>query len=138
MLASLQYPVNSFGASAPVAAHRWLNALTTGRSEDLISRVGQINVVITTEQQYFIDPTMNDIIDGTFHIFGKATRVISKGGDENISLLRKAHALGQFKSLLPTIQEAMSQFANELGYSGDSSTEIQGPAIQVIPIAIFS
>ena len=103
----------------------------------MISWVGQINVVITTEQQYFIDPTMNDIIDGTFRVFGKATRVIPKGGDENISLLRKA-PLGQFKSLLPTIQEVMSQFANELGYSGESSTEIQGPAIQVIPIAIFS
>ena len=114
-----------------------LSALTTGGSQDLISRVGQINVVITTEQQYYIDPTMNDIINGTFRVFGKATRVIPKGGDENISLLRKA-PLGQFKSLLPTIQEAMSQFFNELGYSGDSSTEIQGPAIQVIPIAIFS
>ncbi len=114
-----------------------LHALTTGGSQDLISKVGQINVVITTEQQYFIDPTMNDIIDGTFRVFGKASRVIPEPNDENIDLLRKA-PLGQFKSLLPTIQEAMSQFAHELGYSGDSSTEIQGPAIQVIPIAIFS
>ena len=114
-----------------------LNALTTGGSQDLISRIGQINVVITTEQQYFIDPTMNDIIDGTFRVFGKATRVIPNGGDENISLLRKA-PLGQIKTLLPGIQEAMSQLSNELDYSGDSSTEIQGPAIQVIPIAIFS
>ena len=114
-----------------------VEALTSGESRDLVSRIGDINVVITTEQEYFIDPTMNDVIDGTFRVFGKATRVIPKGGDENISLLRKA-PLGQFKSLLPTIQEAMSQFSNELGYSGDSSTEIQGPAIQVIPIAIFS
>ncbi len=114
-----------------------LNALTTGGSQDLVSRVDEIKVVITTEQQYFIDPTMNDIIDGTFRVFGKVSRVIPKGCDESISLLRKA-PLGQFKNLLPTFQEAMSQFSEELGYSGDSSTEIPGPAIQVIPIAIFS
>lgn len=114
-----------------------LSALTTGGSQDLVSKIGEIRVVITTEQQYFIDPTMNDTIDGTFRVFGKASRVIQGDGSESISLLRKA-PLGQFKNLLPTIQEAMSQFTKELGYSGDSSTEIQGPAIQVIPIAIFS
>lgn len=114
-----------------------LNALTTGGSQDLVSKAGEISIVITTEQQYFIDPTMNDIIDGTFRVFGKASRVIPAGGSESISLLRKA-PLGQFKNLLPTIQETMSQFTKEMGYSGDSSTEIQGPAIQVIPIAIFS
>ncbi len=114
-----------------------VKALASGESRDLVSRIGDTSVVITTEQQYFVDPTMNDIIDGTFRVFGKATRVIPALNDENISLLRKA-PLGQFKALLPTIQEAMSQFTSELGDSGDSSTEIQGPAMQVIPIAIFS
>ena len=113
-----------------------LSALTSGESRDLVSRIGETNVVITTEQQYFNDPTMNDIIDGTFHIFGKATRVIPKGDDATISLLRKA-PLGQFKAILPAIAEAMSQFES-LGQSGDPTTEIQGPAIQVMPIAIFS
>ena len=114
-----------------------VKALTSGESRDLVSRIGDMNVVITTEQQYFNDPTMNDVIDGTFRVFGKASRVIPEPNDENINLLRKT-PLGQFRTILPTIQEAMSQFANEVGYSGDSPTEIQGPAIQVIPIAIFS
>lgn len=114
-----------------------VKALTSGESRDLVSRIGEINVVITTEQQYFNDPTMNDVIDGTFRVFGKVSRVIPECNDESINLLRKA-PLGQFKSLLPTIQEAMSQFAKELGDSGDSPTDIQGPAMQVIPIAIFS
>ena len=114
-----------------------VKALTSGESRDLVSRIGDMNVVITTEQQYFNDPTMNDVIDGTFRVFGKASRVIPEPNDENINLLRKT-PLGQFRTILPTIQEAMSQFANEVGYSGDSPTEIQGPAIQVIPIAICS
>lgn len=113
-----------------------LNALTSGESRDLVSKVGETNVVITTEQQYFNDPTMNDIIDGTFHVFGKATRVIPKGDDATISLLRKT-PLGQFKAILPVIAEAASHFES-LGPSEDPTTEIQGPAIQVMPIAIFS
>ena len=114
-----------------------MKALTSGQSRDLVSRIGDINVVITTEQQYFNDPTMNDVIDGTFRVFGKASRVIPEPNGENIDLLRKT-PLGQFKTIVPTIQEAMSQFTNEMGYSGDSSTAIHGPAIQVSPIAIFS
>ena len=114
-----------------------VKALTSGESRDLVARIGDMNVVITTEQQYFNDPTMNDVIDGTFRVFAKASRVIREPNDEKINLLRKT-PLGQFETLLPTIQKAMSQFLNEVGYSGDSSTEIQGPAIQVIPIAIFS
>ena len=114
-----------------------VKALTSGKSLDLVSRIGDINVIITTEQQYFNEPTMNDVIDGTFRVFGKASRVIPEPNDENIDLLRKA-PLGQFNSLLPAIREAMGEFTNKLGHSGDSSTEIQGPAIQVIPIAIFS
>ena len=114
-----------------------VKALTSGESRDLVSRIGDINVVITTEQQYFNDPTMNDVIDGTFRVFGKASRVIPELNGENIDLLRKT-PLGQFKTILPVIQEAMGQFTNSMGDSGDSSTAIPGPAIQVSPIAIFS
>ena len=93
-----------------------LDALTSGDSRDLVSKVDEINVVITTEQQYFSDSTMNDVIDGTFRVFGKASRVIPKGSDENINLLRKA-PLGQFKAILPSIQEAISQSAESWGQS---------------------
>ena len=85
-----------------------VKALTSGESRDLVSSIGEINVVITTEQRYFNDPTMNDVIDGTFRVFGKASRVIPERNDEGINLLRKS-LLGQFKALLPPIQEGMSQ-----------------------------
>ena len=35
-----------------------VKALTSGESRDLVSRIGDINVIITTEQQYFNDPSM--------------------------------------------------------------------------------
>ena len=79
-------------------ADSMLKALTSGASRDLVAVIGEINVVITTEQQYFSDSTMNDVIDGTFRVFGKATRVVAKDNNETISLLRKA-PLGQFQSV---------------------------------------
>ena len=45
--------------------------------------------VLTTEQNYFIDATMNDVIDGTFRVFGKATRVIPGEKEGSINLLAK-------------------------------------------------
>lgn len=114
-----------------------LTALTTGSSRDLVSKIHETNIVISTEQQYFNDPTMNDVIDGTFRVFGKVSRVVPKGKAETIGLLRKS-PLGQFQLLLPIIQQAMSQFSNQIGDTGDLATEIEGPAVQVIPIAIFS
>ena len=119
-----------------------LEALTTGDSQDLISNLGGINVVVTTERQYFVDPTMNDIIDGTFRVFGKVIRIIGEDSADTISLLRKA-PFGQFKALIVAFEELINQLSNDLRYSdettdGNTSIEIQGPAVQVVPIAIFS
>ena len=82
-----------------------VKALTSGESRDLVSRIGDINVIITTEEQYFNDPTMNDVIDGTFRVFGKASRVIPELNDENIDLLRKT-PLGQCRTFLPAISRS--------------------------------
>ena len=62
-------------------------ALRDDKSQDFIAELGDMNVVLTTDQDYFIDPTMNDVIDGQFLVFGKATRVIPLGSDDTINLL---------------------------------------------------
>jgi len=93
--------------------------------------------VITLEQQYLSDPTMADLVDGTFRVVGKLIRVVDEG-DEPISLNRKS-AMGK---LPPTILGEMKQaFASpDLGGFAFRTLEweIPGPAIQVLPIAIFA
>ena len=74
------------------------SAVTAEGSQDFIAEMDCLRVVLTTEQDYFIDPSMNDIIDGTFRVFGKTTRVVSDNA-EKISLLRKT-ALGKFGSIV--------------------------------------
>lgn len=93
--------------------------------------------VITLEQQYLNDPTMADLVDGTFRVVGKVTRVVGPE-DEPISLNRKS-AMGK---LPPSVMEQMKQAFEGPDFSGFAfrslEWEIDGPAIQVIPIAIFA
>ena len=83
-----------------------------------------------------MDPTMNDVIDGTVRVMGKVPRVLIDSSDESISLLRKS-AIGRFPGLVEQFGTAMPNI-DGLGSGGEVETEIAGPAMQVNPIAIFS
>ncbi len=111
-----------------------LRAVTAEGSEDMIAEVGKMRLVLTTERRYFIDPSMNDIIDGTFRVFGKATRIIVDDSD-GISLLRKT-ALGKFGRVVTELGMAMAK-AQDSGFRGSLESQIDGPTMQVYPIAIF-
>lgn len=112
-----------------------LEALTKGGAEDLVAEWGNMRAVLTTERSYFSDPTMNDVIEGTFRIFGKATRVIPEGSSDRINLLRKT-PFGTISgsSQMMTVPDNIKE---QLGISASFDSEIGGPALQVIPLAIF-
>jgi hypothetical protein len=93
--------------------------------------------VISLETQNLNDPTMSDLVDGTFRVVGKVTRSTT-ATDEAISLNRKSainrlpvEVLEQFKAAFQSPELASMSFP-ELEW------EIPGPAIQVLPIAIFA
>ena len=111
------------------------SAVTAKGSEDFVAEVGDMRVILTAKREFFIDPSMNDTIDGTFRVFGKATRVISTN-TEKISLLRRT-ALGKFENITENFAPMMESMQKS-GFSGPVETEISGPTMQVIPIAIFS
>lgn len=116
-----------------------LEAVSSEGSEDLIGEgVAGVTVVLTAEQSYFVDPTLNDVIDGEFLVLGKVARVVSGSDGQAISLLRKT-PLGMFGDQL--VQQFAGGF-EELVQSGLSvpslQIKIEGPAIQIIPIAIFA
>jgi hypothetical protein len=93
--------------------------------------------IITLEKQYLNDPTMSDLVDGTFDVVGKVIRVLDKN-EGAISLNRKNvigvlpdGALRQFQNALQTPE------ARELRLP-QFEWEIPAPVIQVLPIAIFT
>lgn len=77
-----------------------LTALTDneGKAQDLVAELPGLRAVLPIEQDYFSNPSMNAIIDGTFRVFGKVVDVIPKKGDGYINLLRKT-AFGKFEKL---------------------------------------
>ncbi len=120
-------------------AHAILSLLTSEAYEytDLIAETDDIRTVITAERKYFIDPTLNDVIDGTFRIFGKVTRVIPRDGQEQISLMRKT-TLGKFGDTSASLGGGMFKAVADTGFAGAMEDRIGAPAMQIIPLAIFA
>ena len=113
------------------------DAVTADGSEDFFAECGKSRFVLTAEAAYFVDPTMNDVIDGTFRVFGKVTRSVPAEEQDGISLLRRS-ALGNFASMVENLEAAFASLP-DAGFTGQSvQTEIPGPTLQVIPIAIFA
>ena len=116
-----------------------LNAVKSSDSEDLIGtdRNG-LRYVLTTEIGHFVDPSLNDVIDGEFFILGKVTRVVEEDSETGIDLLRKT-SLGMFsESVLGNLFSAFEGMV-EAGFKIPTiETSVKGPALQVIPIAIFA
>lgn len=113
-------------------------SLKEGGSRDLIA--DDINdkykAVLTVEEQFLNDITMSDIVDGTFKVVGKVIRVVSN--DQNsINLLRKT-PLAHAPEIMTQFVEAFQNLDSDTFSMPEMQTEVGGPAIQVLPIAIFS
>lgn len=87
---------------------------------------------------FLSDPTLSDLLDGEYTVFGKATKVVRTQNEGDINLLRKT-TFGRIKD--PAIFESLGNILEEVRNSGfdmpEMETRIKGPALQVIPIAIF-
>lgn len=116
-----------------------LGAMKAGTTADLITeklKSGHRSI-ITLEKQYLNDPSMSDLVDGTFRVIGKVTRVISED-TEAISLNRNT-AVGLLpEPVLLQFQAALQSPEIEALRLPKLEWEIRGPAIQVLPISIFT
>ena len=112
------------------------NALSGSGSQDLVAKVGEMSFVLTVEDACFIDPTMNDILDGTFRVFGKVTRKV-KDDQESVNLLRRS-PLGKFLQVVQGLAASMNTLEGMQFEGGTTETSVFGPTLQVIPIAVFA
>jgi len=117
-----------------------LSALTQSNSIELVGELVDApgaKSVLTSKLEFFSAGTASEIIDGEFHVLGKVTRVIQRDAPESINLLRKT-AFGRLdQKLFEGFAEAIAG-AEEAGlHSPEFVTEIKGPALLVVPIAIY-
>ncbi|MGM9929039.1 MAG: hypothetical protein ACI35P_13910 [Bacillus sp. (in: firmicutes)] len=113
------------------------NELKHSGTVDFILSDSKGTVVLSVQEQYLSNDNISEIIGGRFKVLGK---VIAVCKDENvgIDLLRKTSL-----SILPkeTLEKMFSGFKTEEAKQFNLPvlvTEIAGPAVIVIPIAIYA
>jgi len=143
----------SSGKQGKVARRQDSNQLLTKQMEGILSALTQfdsieiigemlnlkgVKAVLSAKLDYFSDRNASEIVDGEFRVLGKIVRVIRPGSEEGINLLRKTSFGVLSTSLLGQIGDSL-QGAEEAGVKlPEFVTEVKGPALQVIPISIFT
>ncbi len=119
--------------------HSFLEKLTSDSTMDILGSKNdeEVESVLTLDKAFLSNPTLSDLVNGEFTVLGKVTKVIDNE-DSSINLLRKTSMGSLTKSLL----EEMTKHFSNLQASGivvpEIITEINGPVVQVMPIAIFA
>lgn len=113
------------------------NELKHSGTIDFILSDSKGTTVLSAQEQYLANDNISEIIGGHFKVLGKVIS-ICKDGTESINLLRKTSL-----SILP--EEAISKMFSGFQASGlnqynlpELKTRIDGPAVIVIPIAIYA
>ena len=115
-----------------------LGAMQGTGAQYLVANVGYRRFVVMVRKEHFVEPTMSEVLDGTFRVFGKVVRVIpDDNANESIDILRSS-PLSRFTAgneALATMEDGLVGLQSE---SITKDTVIAGPTLQVIPIAIFA
>ena len=114
--------------------------LKAGQTLDLMTDElhSSYRAVVTLEAQYLNDPTLSDLVDGTFRVAGKVIRVVPEG-EGAISLIRKAAVSRMPSAVLETLGKMFDSLASEHSFGLPKVIwEIGGPVIQVLPLSIYA
>lgn len=115
-------------------------SLKASKTIDLTSTLpnNSCRVVITCNTDYLSDPNMSNLADGKFFILAKVTRTI-ESQSESISLIRNTAISKMPKHRLEQLKSGLNNLSNTEGFEIPEVTwNIDGPAIQVIPVAIYA
>lgn len=113
-----------------------ISGLQMNGKKDIICRTDNMEIVIPTDENYFLNKNMSELTDGNYKILGKITKICEYG--DSISLLRNT-AFSKLK--LDKMKEFQDIFQDEslskIVDPRDIKIEIKGPTLMVIPIAIY-
>lgn len=115
-------------------------SLKVGDTQDLIANVesADFRAVLTVEDQFLNDPSLSDLVDGTFHVIGKVIRSIPEPTG-SISLLRKTALSLAPTKIVETIKAALGNLNEEHGFvMPPMEDKVQGPVFQLLPIAVYA
>lgn len=116
-------------------------ALTQSDSLEIIGEMldsPTAKAVLSTNLEYFSDRNASEIIDGEFRVLGKVVRVVNSDSEDSINLLRKTGFGPLSSAMFDELGDNFSELEEQGVELPEFITEIEGPAVQVIPVAIFT
>lgn len=116
------------------------NSLKAGNTIDLTSESlkGGCTAVVTVDVGFLSDPLMSDLVDGQFKIIGKVIKSVNDESD-SIDLLRKTAFSKMSPEIMSKVLGGLSSLGKDQGFNiPELKMEIKGPAIQILPIAIYA
>ncbi len=117
-----------------------LRHLRTGETIDLSAAglPGGTEAVLTLEVPSLNDPTLSDLVDGHFMVVGKVIRSVASG-EHGINFLRKTPLATLPANLLEPLRLTFASLAAMHNIILPALRwEVPGPAIHVLPIAIYA
>ena len=120
---------------------KFLSMLTQDGSLDLVAELTlkpEIKSVIPVQLEYFSNESPADIIDGQFMVLGKIIRYVPGETDESISLLRGTPLAFLPVENLSDVTQGLSDIGAAINVTDEFVTHINGPALLVVPIAIYA
>lgn len=137
-----------YGKHKPKAEHellgqmkKFLSMLTQDGSLDLVAEIvskPEIKAIIPVQLEYFSNESPADIIDGQFVVIGKIIRYVTGETDESISLLRGTPLAFLPEENLSDVTQGLSTIGATINVKDEFITHINGPALLVLPIAIYA
>jgi hypothetical protein len=115
-------------------------SLKGGGTRDLLATLvpGGERALLTVEEQFLNDPSLSDLVDGTFRVVGKVIQLV-RDAEGSISLLRKAAMSRMPPQVMEALTGAFAGLTRQHGFTMPTmDTEIRGPVFHVLPIAIFA
>lgn len=104
---------------------------------DFILTNGDNTVVLSAQEQYLSNDNISEIIGGHFKVLGKVI-AICKDKMENIDLLRKTTLSVLPPNLLTEMFKGLQNDEAKQFNFPELKTQISGPAVMVIPVAIYA
>jgi hypothetical protein len=97
-----------------------------------------VKAVIPVQLEYFSNQSPADIIDGQFVVLGKVVRYIPESSKESVSLLRGTPLAYLPEENLLQFVEAFNSLSSNISTPSEFTTQIPGPALLVVPIAVYA
>lgn len=115
-------------------------SLKAGGTQDLVANVlpSGGRALLTVEEQFLNDPSLSDLVDGTFKVIGKVIRFVPDDSG-SISLLRKTAMSRVPPAVLQSLTAAFANLQQQHGFAmPPMEVEVRGPVFHMLPVAIFT